>query len=56
MENQVTTGYCFEWSQCILGFLLKATAVRGYYVFSLQVVCQKRKPQNDGLILSLLHI
>ena len=31
---------------------LHAAAVKGYYVFLLQVVCQKRKPQIDGLFLS----
>ena len=43
-------------SKCILDLLLKATAVRGYYVFLPQVVCQKRKPQIDGWFLSILHI
>ena len=36
--------------------LLQAAAVRGYYVFFLQVVGQKRKPQIDWLFLKLLHI
>ena len=31
---------------------LHAAAVKGYYVFLLQVVCQKWKPQIDGLFLS----
>ena len=35
---------------------LHAAAVKGYYVFLLQVVCQKLKPQIDGLFLSVLHI
>ena len=56
MENQVTSGYCCEWLQCILGLLLKATAVIGYYVFFPQVVYQKMKAQIDGWFLSLLHM
>ena len=32
MEKQVTTDYCCEWLLSILGWLLQATAVRGYYV------------------------
>ena len=56
MENQVTSGYCCEWLQCMLGLLLKATAIRGYYVFFPQLVWQKRKPQIDGWFLSLLHM
>ena len=33
-----------------------ATAVKGYHVFVLQVVCKKRKPQLDSLFLSIMHI
>ena len=38
MENHVNTGYSCECLQYIIGLLLKATAVRGYYVFLPQVV------------------
>ena len=29
---------------------------RGFYIFLLQVLCQKRKPQIDGSLLNVLHI
>ena len=32
------------------------TAVKGYHVFVLQVVCQKRKPQIESLFLGIMHI
>ena len=56
MEDQVTTCCCCEWLLCLLGWCLQASAVKGYHIFLLQVVCQKRKPQIDGWFLSLLHI
>ena len=40
----------------VFNAFLYATAVKGYHAFLLQVVCQKRKPQIDGLFLSILHI
>ena len=37
-------------------FLLPASTVEGHHVLSLKVLCQKWKPQIDGLVLSVLHI
>ena len=37
-------------------FLLPASSVEGHHVLSLKLLCQKRKPQIDGLVLSVLHI
>ena len=37
-------------------WLPQSTAVRGYQVFLLQVVCQERKLQTDGWFLGVVHI
>ena len=39
-----------------LGILLKATGIKVYQVFLLQVICQERKPQIDDWILNVVHI
>ena len=44
---------CVPSTKC---WLLKSTAVIGYQVFLLQVVCQERKPKIYGLFLSVVHI
>ena len=47
--------YCWKEGSCILGWLLQATAVKGYHAFLLLVACQKRKPWIDSSFLSV-HI
>ena len=39
LNNKGTRGYYCWWLLCILGWLLHANAVRGYMVFSPQVLC-----------------
>ena len=48
-RSHVTTWYRREWLLCIKGFLLLSTTVKGHHVLSLEVLCQKRKPQIDGV-------
>ena len=65
MRNQVNTGYCCEWLICILGSVLGVwhgepgyymLLMLAYHVFLTHLVYQKRKPQIDIWILSVLHI
>ena len=54
VQNQVTTEYFYEWLLFTLGSRLLQG--RGYHLFLPQVMCQKWKPQIDGLFLNELHI
>ena len=60
---QVTTWYICEWLLCkafynmlLLVNVTRKSVVIGCHVFLLKVLCQKRKPQIDGLFLPILHI
>ena len=55
-RKHVTSWYSCDWLLCFKSFLLQATAVTGYHVILLQVVCQKRKSQIDSLFIRVLHI
>ena len=53
IKKQITLWYSCEWLLYKEDFLQH---VKCYHVLLLQVVYQKRKPQNDSLFLSALHI
>ena len=55
-RKYVTAWYSCDWLLCVQRFLPQATAVTGYHIILLQVVCQKRMPQIDSLFQRILQI
>ena len=59
VQNQAPREHFYEWllcNYCNLGSSLLKGWSRGYHVFLPPIVCQKWKPQIDGLFINELHI